>query len=454
MRASSSCSVRARQRVEGAERLVEQQQLRAPWPGRARPRRAGACRRRARAAACAAPASRLTRRDAAARRGRGARPADQLRRDRVDGELHVLEHASARAAASSSGRRRRAPGPGPSTGAPSSRIVAARRARSGRRSARPASSCRSPRGRRWRRTRPRATSRLRSRSTAVRAAARRRSSCATPRSSRNAMRAPRVRPSGTARSTTPIRRSSSEADQADGEDRQEDVGVDQAVVLLPEEAADAGRAGQHLGGDDHQPGDAEGQPKAGEHVGQRRRDDDLAQHRPARQPQHAADVQVVLGIAAHADGGVDHRRPHRAERDGEQRRRLRVLEEDQAERQPGQRRDRPQDLDQRVEGAAERRATGRAGSRAACRSAIASAKPLATRTRLSSAKRPMPWFISPSLKNGSQDVELRLLPGPPAATAGRGRRAWLSTVQTSSTERRCRRSGSEITVSSGFASSS
>ena len=39
----------ARQRVERAERLVEQQDLRDPWPARARPTRAGACRRRARA---------------------------------------------------------------------------------------------------------------------------------------------------------------------------------------------------------------------------------------------------------------------------------------------------------------------------------------------------------------------------------------------------------------------
>src|SRR5262245_23986453 len=39
-----------------------------------------------------------------------------------------------------------------------------------------------------------------------------------------------------------------EADDADGDDRQEDVRVHEAVVLLPEEPADAGRAGEHLAG--------------------------------------------------------------------------------------------------------------------------------------------------------------------------------------------------------------
>src|SRR5947207_2019662 len=48
-----------------------------------------------------------------------------------------------------------------------------------------------------------------------------------------------------------------EPDDADGHDAQDDVLVDQAVVLLPEEAADAGGARQHLHGDDHQPRDAE-----------------------------------------------------------------------------------------------------------------------------------------------------------------------------------------------------
>src|SRR6185503_11243546 len=44
-----------------------------------------------------------------------------------------------------------------------------------------------------------------------------------------------------------------EANEPDGDDRQQDVGVDQAVVLLPQEAADPRCPGEHLAGDDHEP---------------------------------------------------------------------------------------------------------------------------------------------------------------------------------------------------------
>ena len=80
---------------------------------------------------------------------------------------------------------------------------------------------------------------------------------------------PRLRPA-------PIRRSRTNPIGADRDDAQDDVGVDEAVVLLPEEAAHAGRARQHLGGHDDEPGQAERQPVAREDVRQRGRDDDLA----------------------------------------------------------------------------------------------------------------------------------------------------------------------------------
>src|SRR3954470_23310818 len=51
-----------------------------------------------------------------------------------------------------------------------------------------------------------------------------------------------------------------EPDQTDGEDAEDDVFVDQAVVLLPQEAAHARAAGQHLDRHDDQPGNAEAQP--------------------------------------------------------------------------------------------------------------------------------------------------------------------------------------------------
>src|SRR5258708_6759564 len=65
-----------------------------------------------------------------------------------------------------------------------------------------------------------------------------------------------------------------EADEADDDDRENDVLVDEGVVFLPEETAGAGPAGEHLGGDDGQPGDAERQPETREHVGQGCRDQD------------------------------------------------------------------------------------------------------------------------------------------------------------------------------------
>ena len=74
-----------------------------------------------------------------------------------------------------------------------------------------------------------------------------------------------------------------------------------------------------------------------------------------RQPQHLGHVPVVLRNGAHAHHGVDDRRPHRADGNGEERRRLGLLEQDQPERQPGQRRDRPQHLHERIEHARQRR---------------------------------------------------------------------------------------------------
>src|SRR5688572_934753 len=61
-----------------------------------------------------------------------------------------------------------------------------------------------------------------------------------------------------------------EANEADRQDREQDVGVHQAVVFLPEEPADARRARQHFGGNDDEPGDAEAEAVAGEDVRQRR----------------------------------------------------------------------------------------------------------------------------------------------------------------------------------------
>ena len=63
-----------------------------------------------------------------------------------------------------------------------------------------------------------------------------------------------------------------EADEADGEHRDDDLGerLRRAVLeLVPDELAEAGVLRQHLGRDQHHPADAERQPQAGEDQRQR-----------------------------------------------------------------------------------------------------------------------------------------------------------------------------------------
>ena len=64
------------------------------------------------------------------------------------------------------------------------------------------------------------------------------------------------------------------ADHADQQNGDDDVGDRQVVPLVPDEVADAGAADEHLGGDDHQPGDADRDAHAGQDRRRRRRQDD------------------------------------------------------------------------------------------------------------------------------------------------------------------------------------
>src|SRR5258708_38519872 len=87
-----------------------------------------------------------------------------------------------------------------------------------------------------------------------------------PLSSRKAMASRRLEP-GFDHAHHPVE---DEADDADRADAENDVLVDQAVGLLPEEAAHAGRAGEHFDGADTQPRHAEAEAEAGDDVGRRR----------------------------------------------------------------------------------------------------------------------------------------------------------------------------------------
>src|SRR5688572_3003230 len=138
-----------------------------------------------------------------------------------------------------------------------------------------------------------------------------------------------------------------QADDADGEDRDHDVLDLEVVPLVPHPEADAYAPGQHLGGDDHQPGDADGEANAGDHVGQHGREQDLGEHLPLGEVQDARHVQVVLRDLPHADRGVDDHRPQAADEDHPDRRRVGRLEHQQADRQPGERRYRLEQRDDR-----------------------------------------------------------------------------------------------------------
>src|SRR6185369_3822816 len=107
-----------------------------------------------------------------------------------------------------------------------------------------------------------------------------------------------------------------QAHHADREDRDDDVLDVQVVPLVPDPEADADTAGEHFGGDDHQPGGADGKPHAGQRIGQHGGEEDLGDDLPLGQVQHPRDVHVVAGHALHADGGVDDHRPDRADEDG------------------------------------------------------------------------------------------------------------------------------------------
>src|SRR6185369_9095860 len=140
-----------------------------------------------------------------------------------------------------------------------------------------------------------------------------------------------------------------QAHHADREDRDDDVPDVQVVPLIPDPEADADTAGEHFGGDDHEPGGADRKPHAGQHVGQHGGKEDLRDDLPLGQVQHPRDIHVVAGHALHADCGVDDHWPDRADEDGPDGGRVGALEHHQPDRQPGQRRHRPQQADQRVE---------------------------------------------------------------------------------------------------------
>src|SRR5712692_1056098 len=138
-----------------------------------------------------------------------------------------------------------------------------------------------------------------------------------------------------------------EADDADREDGDDDVLDVEVVPFVPHPEADADAAGEHLRGDDHQPRHADRQAHAGDHVGEHRRKKDLPEHYPLRKIENPRHVEIVLRDVAHADRGVHDHRPQAADEDDVDRGGVGGLEHHQADRQPGERRDRPENTDDR-----------------------------------------------------------------------------------------------------------
>src|SRR5882762_1783874 len=138
-----------------------------------------------------------------------------------------------------------------------------------------------------------------------------------------------------------------EADQADREYRDDDVLDVEVVPFVPHPEADADAAGEHLRRDDHQPGDADRQAHARDHVREHHREQDLPEYRPLGKIEHPRDVEIVLLDMAHAHGGVHDHRPQAADEDDVDRGRVGGLEHHQTDRQPGERRHRLQDADDR-----------------------------------------------------------------------------------------------------------
>ena len=121
------------------------------------------------------------------------------------------------------------------------------------------------------------------------------------------------------------------------------------VARIDDQIAEARAQRDHLGRDHHQPGDAEADAHADDDLRQRRREHHLQEQLRARDAEVLRRAQVALLDGVHARGGLHDHREHRGDEDQEDRRGVADAEPEDGDRNPGDRRDRPQDLEQRVQ---------------------------------------------------------------------------------------------------------
>src|SRR5262245_59687681 len=90
------------------------------------------------------------------------------------------------------------------------------------------------------------------------------------------------------------------ADNADRQDRDDDIGDRKVVPLVPDEVTDAGTADEHFGGDDNEPGDADGNTHARQDRRGRGGQDHGEGAPDSANLQRARDVDPFLADTGHA----------------------------------------------------------------------------------------------------------------------------------------------------------
>jgi hypothetical protein len=125
------------------------------------------------------------------------------------------------------------------------------------------------------------------------------------------------------------------------------------VPLVPDEVADAGAAHEHFGRHDHEPGNADRNPHAGENRWRSGRQDHGERAPQRTDLKRARHVDPLLAHGSDTEGGIEQHRPDRADEDHEDRRQAGVLDGVERERHPGERRNGFENLDERIERAAD-----------------------------------------------------------------------------------------------------
>src|SRR6478609_7906285 len=127
------------------------------------------------------------------------------------------------------------------------------------------------------------------------------------------------------------------ADHADQQNGVDDVDDRQVVPLVPDEVTDASAADEHLGGDDHEPCNADGDSHARQDGGRCRRQDDGEGAAEGADLERLRHVEPFAPHRGDPERGVDHHWPQRADEDDEDRGQAGVLDSVERQRHPGER---------------------------------------------------------------------------------------------------------------------